>query len=589
MGRIILTAISWMCFLVAWPAWAGTITAHLRPETVAVNNPAVLTIRIQGGVDEAPRFPNVPGLTVLQTQQSQSTQIINMDVKIYVDYHFVLNPERKGAIRIPPIAAKVDGKTIATPALILNVVEDGTGTTPSEQGPPRLFAEREFSNPTPHVGEPVVMTVRLFVGLRLAQQPGLDRPTLQSFRILPAGNPEVDTVTRNEREYQVLTLREVLVPLSSGTIEIAPHKFQTAVAAEGRRRRSLFDDFFEGDPFFGGGSVVQRIVPTKSATLKVLPLPAAPGGTSGAVGEFRIESQLSTPSLQVGDTATFTVTLSGEGNLAPLADLPLTLPDGLKAYPDKPIVEENVTPDGRIEARKTFKYALIARNGGSYDVGGITIPIFNPRTKSYDVLEVPKTRLTVEGTAQDSVVVAAPQGQPMPQKDQVRVLKEDIVELHRNRTALRADDVTFGAGLYAGLAGGLPPVAALALMAVQHLRRHRRGHAEDIRRSRASREFSRRLKDVLSSKGPHAGSALFRAFQEYLGDKTARKGQALTSGEVRAALVAQGFPEDVAEQARRQLLEFERREYSGGGATAEDLETLAESLRALVRSMEKSA
>jgi hypothetical protein len=106
--------------------------------------------------------------------------------------------------------------------------------------------------------------------------------------------------------------------------------------------------------------------------------------------------------VQVGQPVTRTLALIADGltsaQLPPLTGGPL--PDGLKAYPDQPALQDQETADG-ITGSRQQKTALVASRPGDYTLPGIEIHWWSTETNRRETLSIPARRIQV---------VAAPGG-----------------------------------------------------------------------------------------------------------------------------------------------------------------------------------
>ena len=90
------------------------------------------------------------------------------------------------------------------------------------------------------------------------------------------------------------------------------------------------------DPFFGGGHEVydvRRSLRTAPVKVTVRDLPAgAPASFSGAVGKFTMASDVPSTELAANSAATYTIKISGTGNLSFVQAPKLTLPSSFEQY-----------------------------------------------------------------------------------------------------------------------------------------------------------------------------------------------------------------------------------------------------------------
>ena len=119
----------------------------------------------------------------------------------------------------------------------------------------------------------------------------------------------------------------------------------------------------------GDGSGTLQSFPAAGFAVSVLALPPRPASTRQlAVGRFQVQEKISQTALATGQSVTYEVSISGEGNPAPI-ELPTPQPDTfLEVY--SPEIQQSITRRrGRVEARKTFRFQLIARQAGPVELG----------------------------------------------------------------------------------------------------------------------------------------------------------------------------------------------------------------------------
>ena len=128
--------------------------------------------------------------------------------------------------------------------------------------------------------------------------------------------------------------------------------------------------------FFGRRTRVEhKVLRSQPLSIEVLPLPAeAPEGFENIIGQFNISAELGKNDLEVGDTTTLTVTVSGKGNVQDITFEEPDLKGYFKIYPDKPEFHQTVQ-NNQITGKKVFKFALVP-----LEAGNRTLPKLDPKT-----------------------------------------------------------------------------------------------------------------------------------------------------------------------------------------------------------------
>lgn len=140
---------------------------------------------------------------------------------------------------------------------------------------------------------------------------------------LRLGAPVRDSAGQDENGF---TIRATMPAFSSVPLNIPSGRLQMTV-----------DIIFRSQGFFGTSEQrMRRTVAADFGGLAIMPLPSEgrPVDFSGAVGRFALESQVEPRELAVGDIATWTLLLKGEGSLNGAVLSPEALPSALfKCYP----------------------------------------------------------------------------------------------------------------------------------------------------------------------------------------------------------------------------------------------------------------
>jgi hypothetical protein len=150
------------------------------------------------------------------------------------------------------------------------------------------------------------------------------------------------------------------------------------------------------DQGFAAGSSAQSLVRFRSRPLQIAvrELPAHAGKETVVVGDYRVREGIDRTAFQTGRSFTYSFTITGTGNLNAL-----TLPEaiaapGLDIFP--PVTSYRPDTQQRGSGSKVFRYTLIARQPGKYELGKwFYIPFFNPETGRYDTL---RSELTIRVT-----------------------------------------------------------------------------------------------------------------------------------------------------------------------------------------------
>jgi hypothetical protein len=126
---------------------------------------------------------------------------------------------------------------------------------------------------------------------------------------------------------------------------------------------------------------------TPPVKIEVKPLPSEgqPADFSGAVGQFTLKTIMPATEIRQGELVSIKWELAGSGNLQ-LATLPdLEWPRGIDT--SEPSVKEEINQFiYPLSGKKTFDYAVTARDTGSYTIPPVSFSYFDPKSASYKTL-----------------------------------------------------------------------------------------------------------------------------------------------------------------------------------------------------------
>ncbi|MCY3927889.1 MAG: BatD family protein [Acidobacteria bacterium] len=585
-----------LCCAVAVLPWAtaagaqsdGGIRVTVDRNQVALGTQIYMTVRIDGSPDEPPRLPELPDFRVVSRGQQRSTQIDNLSVSHSTSYNYLLIPTRAGTFDVGAATAVIDGVEVTSQPFRIEVA---AAEDHSDERDRDLFVTANVSTDRPWQGQQVIYTWRFYSRVPVGQG---------SIESMEFGNDVVVEDLGEVRQFQatiegvgysVNEVRKALFPQRSGELTLPQTQLRVEVQVEQARRpsrrRSIFDDF--DDLLGGGGRWVTKYLLTEPLTLNVRPLPPAPQGWNGLVGDFDIRAQLSRRELQVGQSATLEVQVGGTGNVQLLSEPGFPELPTFKIYPDQP--DANIDRSGRrLTGRKVFRRALVPLVAGPLEIPPIDLVYFDPELGEYATRSTDRIDLDVVPAEGEEELMLTESLAPTTGKVAVRILADDILPIRRTAAGI-VSAAPQGWRLWVWfVCGVLPPFMYLALLT--HHRRERRYAADRTlrRRQRALRDALSAAKKVRSGVGPGSAAEASGIVRRYVGDKLGLEGSALTPSEAESALVRAGVDGAVASRCRTQLERLEAAQYglaavAGGGGLA--AETSTEGLSDLIRTIDR--
>lgn len=575
-AKITLTVLGVLVIFSASAAEKVTFEAS-SPLTVA----AGVAFRVEFALNASPdngsfKAPSFDGFEVLAgpaESKGSSIQIINGSMTKSVNYTitYVLLPETAGNVTIGPAEVSVDGTAYRTRPLPIEIVDEGAessqqnsgGGRESQQPERRAGADAQgqiakddillrtiVSRTSVYKGEPLLVTFKLYERVNVVGYNDVKFPSFNGFwaQELNTENARRQRETFNGKVYETLVAREFLLyPQQAGTLTIDPADLTATaqVVVPGRRN---------ADPFFGGGPEVYNVtrkVQSQRVSVSVKALPSgAPASFSGAVGNFTMDAVLPAERLAANSAATYTVKISGTGNMTFVQAPKLTLPASFEQYNVKTTESINTSAAG-ISGYRQFEYPFIARAEGTYDVEAVEFSYFNPERMQYVTLRSRPLTLEITPDANGGGDAPIVQGRGMS-KEEVKMLGQDIRFIKLGGAQLHAERVPFVFSMtYWLLLGGILALFAAIYVAMRKQIRESQNVAL-VRGKRANKVAVQRFRAAkrnMEEQNRHAFyEEMLRALWGYMSDKFNIPVSNLTKENVREELHKRGV---AAEESQR--------------------------------------
>lgn len=527
--------------------FAATSIAQVRfyasaPKSVAENQNFNLTFTIENANGRNLKLPSLNDFTLLGgPSSSTSMQSINGAVSQSASYTYVLRPKQQGTFKISKATVEVNGNIMESNELTI-VVTAPSAQQPSRQGnaynqqddEPQtdadlakqlkddVFVKVVLSRNSVYKGELLTATYKLYFrrnlsGFNLSKAPALDGFWSKEVELDP--NRKQVAETYNGKQYYVLDiLKYNLYPQRSGMLQILPAEISTsAQVVVQSHSRDPFDNFFN----MGQAQEVPLTLKTDPASVNVKDLPedGKPKDFAGAVGKFNFETSLSASESKTDDPVTYTIKISGNGNLS-LIDAPsVQLPNGFEVY-DPKVKEKINNGESGISGSKQYDYLIVPRMPGDYKIGGQSFSYFDPASGKYITINAPEFPLKITGESSKNInsnsssYVA--QHDVSMLGDDIRYIKTAVPSFDKNKTSF------FGSPGFIALYA-FPFLAFIGLIAA---RRRNENLAADItgsKRRKALKVAKKRLhlaeKNLAHKEKKKFYDEVSRAVWGYLGDK----------------------------------------------------------------------
>ena len=477
------------------------------------------------------KLPELSDFLILMgpsTTQSSSFQIINgtSSQSVSFSYLFILKAKKDGKFTINPASINVNGTTVTSNSLTIEVVKGSakpTGggteqptTTPGSVPKSDLFVKLVVDRKNLYKGDHAMATIKIYSKVNLNGFEDITLPSFEGFWSQDVALPQQISLQResfNGEIYNVGTLKKTLLfPQQTGTINIDKVKIDCIVQQRVKQAKSFFDDFFDN---FAN---VKVTVTSDPVIVTVNPLPAGPADFSGAVGRFDLRSSITSTNVKENDAITLRIDISGNGNIKLINAPKLKLPADFEVYDPKTQSNYTATTEG-LNGNISFEYLFLPRFAGEYTIPPVNFVYFDPVAGRYTTKSSQEFKIHVakgDGTQSRTVMSSVA-------KEDVKFLGKDIRFIKQGNTELKPKgEIFFGSlGFYLIYLGGVLGLLILYLLYQKQIREN--ANVARVKNKKASKVALRRLKEanmhLKNSATEKFYEAVTRAFWGYLSDK----------------------------------------------------------------------
>jgi len=577
-----------LVFLLCTGAWADLrVDISADRDNVRLGEQVRVVISVQGAENTAePDFPESEAYKAFYRGRSSRFEVVNGRFNSSLDFTYTLLPLREGTITIPSITVRAGKETQHTDPLTITV-SSGAQSPDASQSDRVLFATAEVDDLEPFVNQQIIYILRLFRRVQI-QGASMEPLEFDGIHMEKLGKEREYRQVMDGVNYTVTELRYALFPQRSGVLSIPPARLQCQVMHQRTRGRSRLDSFFD-DPFFGGfgrTEIKTEFVSTQPIRIHVKPMPPIgdPGLATPLVGSFSVTAQVSANELNVGDSATLTISVMGKGNVHDIPEPALPDLPEFKMYEDKPSLDITTNDDG-ISGVKTFKMALVPTTPGEYRFPPIRITFLDPDIGAYRSASAPSFPLRVLPGSEDERLHLVGGDSPALKKEEIRLLGRDILPAKTSLDSLRDQSVSWGNPLLL-LMVILPPLAYCAFFGWERKRRHIATDQAYYRRKNAYKEWKRNRRGI----HPHAGNdpqafytQCLRGLRQFLGDRLGVDGQTLTPQEINLKLENTRIPDHTGTRLNAILQTLEQGAFGSLRQESEERKALFNELDTIVK------
>ncbi|MBC7886815.1 MAG: protein BatD [Ferruginibacter sp.] len=408
----------------------ASFSAKISPGSIGKNETAELRLIIDNArqVDQIIP-PSLNNFIILSgPNQESGMESYNGATRQYIGITYQLKPKSTGKFTIAGALAKADGKTLKSNPVTLVVTNQSQGTNPNntsralghlspfsepavqssfndfiikkgenlaEKINKNIFIKVDVSKYSCYVGEPVVVTYKLYTRLK-SESSITKNPSFNGFSVidlLPPGNTYYSVEKLNGREYNVYTLRKSqLYPLQEGMVELESTEVENNIhfikeEYFNRQRNGIADLFreFTQTTIPAEGMHDEKVtLQSKPVLIAVKPLPVKDKSPlfKGAVGNFTIEAALEKNNFTTDDAGKLHIAISGEGNMTMVIAPDIPWPNGIEPYEpgEKEQLDKLTVP---VSGVKVFEYPFTATKPGNYNIPAVVFNFFDAREGRY--------------------------------------------------------------------------------------------------------------------------------------------------------------------------------------------------------------
>lgn len=596
-----------MLLIGAMSAWADDVVFQANaPKQVVLGKPFQISYSVNQRAKNfrAPEFVDFDVLAGPYTSQSSSTSFVNgkRSSVINLTFTYTIMAQKEGTFSIAPATIMVSGEQYRSNGLKITVLppdeEEHADASRSGSNSSNAKASSSGSNSGSAVsGENIFMKTIVsktkvkeqecillqykiyWAGVDLAQFTNNTQiPEFKGFlkQDLEQGEIQTNLEHYNGRNYNTAVIYQTLLyPQRAGEVKIEPASFEAVLRVQNRANvRSLFEEFY------GSYTNVTKTLNAPGTTIHVSSLPSGkPAGFSSGVGQFSIQSSISSQDITTNDAVTIRLTIQGTGNMKLVKTPAVDWPEGFEVYDPK--VQNNFkSTTAGVSGTKSIEYLAIARAAGDYTIPPISFSYYDTQADEYRVLQTPEYTVHVARDAADQsqqTVVNT-----FVDKEDIRQLGTDIRYIHTTALpAVREPLLSGFTGLWWLLY--LVPTLLAALLFVIFRKRIRENADESrVRYKKAGKVAQKRLKKakkLMSESNAAFYEEIERAAWTYLSDRLSIPTAELNKDNIAEILRAKGTAEALIQQVREVLSTAEFARYAPSAAgSMQDLYSATESL-----------
>lgn len=378
-----------------------------------------------------------PDLTALEalfevrgTRQVNQLNTLNGDNRATTRWIITLLPKENGSVVIPPLQL---GDAQSQP-ITVQVVESDTRENKNSLDP--VFIEASLDQSSVYVQAQAILTLRIYHSVSLYDDSSLTPLQITDARIEQLGDTRTYEKDLNGVRHGVIEMRYAIYPQHSGLLTIAPQTFSATLVDTQPSQDANAQGPKPGKLMRVSSAEIPLTVKPKPLTYPV-DAPWLPARSLSLSESWNPEPEHT----QVGDSLTRSLTLKVEGLAASqLPALPATDVNGLRRYPDQPVLSNQSTDRGIVGSREE-REALVPSRSGTIDLPTVDVVWWNTFEDHLEHSSLPARTLQVANNP--SLQVDTPAGTL-----QVSAVDNDVLWWWKLSTLILACTTLLGFGLW---------------------------------------------------------------------------------------------------------------------------------------------
>lgn len=421
------------------PLLLCTVTAQAAELTASVDRSRLNsgeTVELTLETSDVTQFGK-PDLTALEalfevrgTRQVNQLNTLNGDNRATTRWIITLLPKENGSVVIPPLQL---GDAQSQP-ITVQVVESDTRENKNSLDP--VFIEASLDQSSVYVQAQAILTLRIYHSVSLYDDSSLTPLQIADARIEQLGDTRTYEKDLNGVRHGVIEMRYAIYPQHSGLLTIAPQTFSATLVDTQPSQDANAQGPKPGKLMRVSSAEIPLTVKPKPLTYPV-DAPWLPARSLSLSESWNPEPEHT----QVGDSLTRSLTLKVEGLAASqLPALPATDVNGLRRYPDQPVLSNQSTDRGIVGSREE-REALVPSRSGAIDLPTVDVVWWNTFEDHLEHSSLPARTLQVANNP--SLQVDTPAGTL-----QVSAVENDVLWWWKLSTLILACTTLLGFGLW---------------------------------------------------------------------------------------------------------------------------------------------